>query len=491
MTQNDTVQRPLGSLAARGVLWQGLAVVLGRVLVLGATVVLAHLLAPKEFGLVALALVFVGYFEVIADLGVAEAVVFLPPSKRTNDQAAVFALLFSSGLCATAMLAAPLVASFFDEPRVAPLFRVLSLTLVLGSLAEVPDALLRKNLQFRRRVTVTLTRSVARGILCVVLAMAGLGAWAIAWGNVIGDIAYVIVSWVVIDHRPSWSSRTMRWSEIRPMVRYGVSAAAGVILSKLIFDIDYLIVGRRLGKEALGFYTLAFRVPEMAIITVFFVFSSVSFPILTKVNNDPVRMKRGYLTGVRLQACYGMVAGVGVAVAAPALINGIFGHRWHDSIVPLQALALYAAFRSLGVGAVDVYKAMGRPGIAVWLSVVRFVVLVPTLIFATHWGINGVAIAQAIVALVFAIAMQGLAARVLGLRLAELRDAVAPAVIAGIALAVTGVLVARLGPSEVLLRLALHLVVGALTALVALRITAPTLLGNVRGILASRAAPAA
>jgi PST family polysaccharide transporter len=186
-----------------------------------------------------------------------------------------------------------------------------------------------------------------------------------------------------------------------------------------------------------------------------------------------------------------MVAGVGVAVAAPALINGIFGHRWHDSIVPLQALALYAAFRSLGVGAVDVYKAMGRPGIAVWLSVVRFVVLVPTLIFATHWGINGVAIAQAIVALVFAIAMQGLAARVLGLRLSELRDAVAPAVIAGIALAVTGVLVARLGPSEVLLRLALHLVVGAITALVALRITAPTLLGNVRGLLASRAAPAA
>ncbi|MCU1379996.1 MAG: hypothetical protein JWN29_2979 [Acidimicrobiales bacterium] len=488
MTTNTPAgERPLSAIAARGVLWQGLAMVLGRVLVFGATVLLARILVPEEFGLVALALVFIGYFEVIADLGVAEAVVFLPPSKRTNDAAAAFALAFSGGLCALAMVFAPQVASFFGQPEVAPLFRVLSLTLVLGALAEVPDALLRKNLDFRRRVAVTLTRSIGRGVVSVVLAATGSGAWAIALGNVIGDIGYVIVAWLVVTHRPSWSSRTMRWRELRPLVTYGSSAAAGVVLSKLIFDIDYLIVGRRLGAEALGFYMLAFRVPEMAIITVFFVFSSVSFPVLTRVNGDPARMKRGYLTSVRLQATYGVVIGVGIAVAAPALVGGVFGDRWHASIVPLQALALYAAFRSLGVGAVDVYKAMGRPGMAVWLSIVRFVVLVPALLAATRWGIQGVAVTQAVVALVFAVAMQGLAARVLGLSVAELATAVGPAIAAGLAIAATGVVVAAVGPSNDLVRLTLHVALGGCAALLALRISAPTLLASLRTLLLRRA----
>jgi lipopolysaccharide exporter len=165
----------------------------------------------------------------------------------------------------------------------------------------------------------------------------------------------------------------------------------------------------------------------------------------------------------------------------------VFGDRWHASIVPLQALALYAAFRSLGVGAVDVYKAMGRPGMAVWLSIVRFVVLVPALLVATRWGIQGVAVTQAVVALVFAIAMQGLAARVLGLSMADLATAVGPAIAAGLAIAATGVVTGAVGPENDLVRLTLHVALGGGAALLALRVTAPTLLASVRTLLLRRA----
>jgi lipopolysaccharide exporter len=417
---------------AHGVLWQGLAQVVGKLVVLGTTVVLARLLVPEQFGLVSLSLVLITYAEAFADAGVAQALVYLPRTRATLRAALASSLVAGVGLMVAAMAAAPLLASFFHQPDVTPLARLLAVSLLTASLGALPESLLRRDLRFRSLTVSTVCRVLVTGVVSVSLAVAGHGAWALAWGAVAGSLAYAVVNWLSLAERPDLALWRTTRHDVRQVLAYGVPVAGSGLLARLIANVDYLVVGRMLGATALGHYTLAFRIPELLIINVFFVLSSVAFPMFSRVRGNMAQLRSAYLFSVRLYALYGVCAGVGLAVVAPLVVPVVFGDQWDDATAPLVALALYAACRSIGVGANEVYKAMGRPGLAVWLSVFRLAVLVPALVVgAQHWGVLGVAWAQVATSLVFAVVMQGRAAQVLSLRLRELAGALVPALVTG------------------------------------------------------------
>jgi lipopolysaccharide exporter len=456
-------------------LWQGSSYLFGKVAVLATTLVLARLLFPEDFGLVALAMVFITYADSVADLGVAQALVYLPRSARTTRAALLSALAFGVLLAGGATLGAPAIAALFGEPDVAPLIRLLGFSLLAGAAASVPEALMRRDLQFRRLSAAAVVRSVTVGVVSIVLALLGFDAASLVWGTVAGAVVHAIVVWLAVPDRPDlWLWRT-DGAGLRAVLGYGLPAAGGMLLAKLIFDIDYLVVGRELGAEALGFYTMAFRLPELLIINVFFVVSSVTFPLYSQARGDGDRLRRGYLTSVRIQAAYGVCAGLGVAAVAPVLVPVLLGSNWAPAVAALVPLAVYAALRSLGAGANDVYKALGRPGLSVKISLLRLVVLVPVLIYATRWGFAGVAWAQALAAGAFVVLMQGVALRVLGLRWAELLRAVAPGIVGGLATGAGALLVVGLLPGPDAVVLGVAVLAGTLAGAAGLHLTAPTL----------------
>ena len=420
--------------AVGGVGWNILSYVGGKVLVLASTVILARLLTPEDFGVVGLALVFITYADVLTDLGAAEALIYLPRSRRLNDGALTISLLWSALLTVVAVATAPAVARFFHSDAVTPLFRVLALSLVLGGTAQVPDALLRKELQFRRRMAADLGRAVSQGVISVALAIAGLGVWAIVYGYVGGDLVWSAVAWSLVDYRPGRGFWRIRRETIRPLLAFGIPAVGSALLLVLVFNVDYLIVGRRLPPRDLGYYTLAFRVPQTLIIYLFYTLSTVAFPLFSRTRAEPDHLKRGYLTSLRIQNAYGAAVGVGIAAVAPMLVEVVFGPKWRPSIVPLEAIALYAMFRAFGTGAGDVYKGIGRPRISLWLAIVRLVVLVPLLWLAADPAFGSRAIdyvswVQTAVAFIMAALMQVVAARVIGVSLRQLAGTLRPAVL--------------------------------------------------------------
>src|SRR5688572_28479728 len=171
-----SVRRGLAQLAVRGVLWQALSFGLGRGLTLVTTIVLARLLTPEEFGLVALALVFVTFAEYLTDLGVAQALVYFERDRRTQDAALVVCVASGTVLAAAVLLAAPAIAAFFDAPDVAPMVRVLAASLLISALRQVPVALLRRELAFQRVLVSELARAVVQGAVSITLAATGAGA---------------------------------------------------------------------------------------------------------------------------------------------------------------------------------------------------------------------------------------------------------------------------------------------------------------------------
>jgi O-antigen/teichoic acid export membrane protein/GT2 family glycosyltransferase len=462
---------PLARAAVGGVLWQALSFFAGKSMVLVATAILARLLSPTAFGVVALALVFITFADVVTDLGVAQALVFFPPDRRRNDAALVVCLAVSGAFVVMAMVAAPLVASFFGHPEISAMFRVLSLALLLRATGQVPDALLRKSLHFRPRTIAELNRALVQGIASVVLAILGYGPWAIIDGYLLGCAVWSALLWIAVPYRPNRSFWHLRGAGLRPLLQFGAPAAGTALLLCLVFNIDYLIVGRGLGARALAYYTLGFRIPELVIISVFNVISVVAFPLFSRVREDQQKLHGGYLFGLRVQAIYGVAAGVGLAMAAPMIVHVVFGPRWEPAIVPLEALALYAAFRSLGLGPHEAFRGIGRPDLLVRLSLLRLAVVAPALLIGVRVGIDGVAWAQAVAALPLALAMQVVASRVLAIPLGQIIQALMPAVAValGVALAVAPVRFLMVGPEPV--RLAFAIVAGIAGALLAVAVT--------------------
>jgi PST family polysaccharide transporter len=226
--------------------------------------------------------------------------------------------------------------------------------------------------------------------------------------------------------------------------------------------------------------------PEFLIINVFFVISSVTFPLYTRARNDRERLARGYLTSLSVQSVYGVCAGVGLAVVAPVLVPLVFGQAWRPAIAPLIGLSLYASLRSLGAGANDLYKAMGRPALSVVVSLIRLVVLVPVLIVSTRWGVTGVAWAQAVCSLVFVLFMQAVASRVIQVRVRHVLSAASPALCAGAAILIcAGLLVSM--PIASVPALVVAVAGGAVTALVVFVLGFPSLTNEMQGLLLQRA----
>jgi lipopolysaccharide exporter len=451
-------RQALGRTAVGGAAWEGASFIVGKVLTLATTVILARILTPNDFGLVALALVFISYAEVITDLGVGQALIYLPADRRTTNQALIMSFIWSGTLCIVAILSAPAIATYFERPAVAPMMRILGTSLVIGGIGGIPDALLRKALRFPRRVMAVLARALIKGVVSVVLAVMGLGPWALVWGYIAGEVIWSVVAWSLAGYRPGREGWRLSRDVAGRLLSYGLPAAGSALLLALVFNIDYLIVGERLGSEALGFYTIAYRIPELVVLQALWVVSAVTFPLFSLVRGEPERVRRGYLTSMGLYGVYGAGLGIGIAVMAPMLVPVLFGPRWTASIAPLQALALYAVFGAVGKSALDLFKGLGRPRLAVSLSFVRLVLVVPALLLATNWGIEGVSWAQAATSFVMAALYQAMALRLLELPASRLFRALVPgtAVAAGTLVGAGAVRVLVPGPD--LLRLTAALV---------------------------------
>ena len=414
-------------------LWQGAAFVAARLLLLVSTVVLARFLGPSEYGLISFGLVIVTALNVVSDIGVSQALVYLPDRRRLVDSALVIGVVGSLLLGALWVAAVPVLLDALGHSGSTALqLQLLALVLVITSIGQVPDAILRKRLQFSRRLPAELGRGLGRGLVAVVLALMGFGAWSLVWAEITGAVAYAVICWLMVSHRPGPFREWWNRQEMRTLLRFGIPTALNGGLATAVQNVDYLVIITTLGTASLGYYFVGFRIPELVIISVFLVFSQVTYPLYATVNDDPERLRRGYLLSTRVQATYGFAAGAGIAVAAPVLVPVLFGERYAATVPVMSAIAIYAVFRSLTAGSADVFKAVGRPELGMWLGVARLTLLVPVLFVSTKWGITGVAVGQLVMAVVFALITQQVVCRTMVLPMTRLLKTLVPCVLAGL-----------------------------------------------------------
>jgi PST family polysaccharide transporter len=418
-------------------MWSYGAFASSKLLTLVATAILARLLTPAEFGIVGFATVAITYLSIAQDLGLAGALIY---QREKADRAAhvVFSwnLVLGLGLFLVGVLTAPLAAQFFDEPEVASLMRVLSVTFLIAPLGSVHLILLQKELDFRRKMFPDVGSALVKGAASVALALAGFGVWALVLGHLAGVVVSVVLAWIVVKWRP-------RLAFDRDLTRSLLAFGLPLFLVDLIYvvtgNIDYLIVGRVLGAAALGIYTLAYRIPELLVLGVVSVLSRTMFPAFTKARDSIASLRRGFAASIRYVVIFTTPICVGLFVVAEPLVLVMLGPDWLEAVPVLRVLAAFAWVRSLMSNDGDVYKALGKPGFLARITGLRLVILVPALLIATPYGLVAVAIALLIATVLDKTLRIYLISRQLEMRVTEVVAQFVPAVVAAVPLALVSV----------------------------------------------------
>jgi PST family polysaccharide transporter len=395
----------LGKQVVQGAKWNYGGFLVSKGLLFVATLILARILSPSEFGLVGMALLVITALDILRDFGIGASLIY---RQRDGQAAANLAFLLSAVIGVMLFvgnwLLAPFVTVFFktngpeETATVTGLVQVLGFSLLFAGLGSTQDALLQKAIDYRRRMIPEVGRTLIKGVLQVALALAGFGVWSLVWGQVIGEACATILLWTVSSWRPT---RLLDRTLLRPMVNYGTQIMMVGGLGWLVADIDYLIIGRFLGDAALGLYTLAFRIPELIIRNLAQAVSNVAFPVAARFQEDKAAMRHAYLTMQHYMLAILAPLGFGLFAVTPSLIHILFQDKWEPAIPVMELLSIYMVLSGISHWPGVVYKAVGRPDILNRLSFLKLVLLVPTLWWAaTTYGIVGVGWGQVAVRVV-------------------------------------------------------------------------------------------
>lgn len=418
----------VGHRTLRNMAWAYGSYVGGRVLTLVVTAILARLLTPTDFGLVALVLVAITLLESLRDLGVTQALVLVDEGEEEDYADTTFmagmavALLFAALVAASA----PAAAAAFDEPAVAGLLIVMGLRFPLRALGATHYALAQKRLDFASRTAAEIIDVVVRGAVGIGLALAGAGAWALVGGYLAGTAAMALTLWLRVPWRPRLR---LRREHLPRLLRFGGVVTLVDVLAAFIFTVDNLFVGSVLGPAALGLYALAYRLPELVVQNLANVAGQVLFPAFASLGRE--RLGPAYLLALRSTLLVVVPAAVLLAVLAEELLVLAFGDRWRPAADAMAVLAAYAALTTVSIPSGMAYKATGRPGILLALAVPRAVLLVISLAIFTEDGIAAVAACQAGGAALLTVASTVVAGRILRVGPGAIVRAVLPFAAAG------------------------------------------------------------
>ncbi len=387
--ERDDPSTGIGQRARTAAGWQFLSTGLNTGLQMVTSIVLARLLMPKDFGIVAMATMVTGLAGVFSNLGLGQALVQRREVTDEHTRSAFWGtLVMGLLLCGLVILAAPWVGVYFHEPRMVPVLKLISLTFVLSPFAVVPRSLLQRDLDFRTPFFAGLASSVAYGGAGITMALLGYGYWSLVGASLVSGFVSTVALCLLTRYTPPLIP-TFRG--IADLYGFGVGVTGVGLLTYLASQVDYFAIGRRLNAAALGLYTRAFTLVTMPVSTLAGVLYPVLFPAFSNLQSDLPRLRSAYgrvVTSITLIG-YPMLALLGVC--APELIPVVLGEQWSGAVVPTQIMALMGWVMLIGNPAGAAIKAVGKVYLEWWIQVARIVILAPAVWFATQWGIVGVA----------------------------------------------------------------------------------------------------
>lgn len=389
----------VGRRIAAGAAWMVLFKLSDRVLSLVSMLVLARLLAPADFGLVAIASSVIALLEVFTALGLDVALISKPNVTREHyDSAWTFKILLGLSVAIVLLILAVPAAAFFNEPRVTDVIRVLAIGSFVQGFENIGVVDFRKELRFATEFRFQIAKRLIMIAVTLPLAFAFRNYWALTIGAVTGRFVWVALSYIAHPFRPR-----LALSRVRDLL----SISAWLVFSSTLYyfreQSPNIALGRLAGPRATGLYTLSYDFASLPTLQLIAPINRAVLPGLVKLSGQLEELARNAMNVLALTATLAIPAAVGLALTAPITVPLLLGNQWHDAVPVLQFLALSSAGAALLSSSWAVYLALQNPRTPAYVDCGYVVLLALLLIvLCPKYGAMGAAIAALVASSVIA-----------------------------------------------------------------------------------------
>ena len=424
----------------RGTFWAFISHGSNSVLSLVTTVVLARLLSPKDFGVVAIAMVVWEFVRLFGNVGVAAKLIHQQGDVDRYASAAFWLnILVAFCLAMLTVLISPFAARFYNSELVRPMIILLALGFLVNSFGSVHSTLLNKALDFKKRSVIEVVVNSITNIITIIMAFAGYGVWSLVIPRVLCSPIQVFAFWSVCPWRPNLEFNLSHWKEI---FGYGKYILGANLLRYVNINGDYMVIGKLLGSYELGLYTFAYHLANWPVKNIVYIVNGVAFPAFSTLQNDVNRMKEVFLKITRLLSLVSFPLLIGLLAVSNELIPVVYGEKWNRSIIPLQIIIGFALLISFNSLAGQVVLAVGKPNIDFKFNAIQVPLLLVAILIGVSYGIVGVAVGMSVVVGLLGLIFLKISIGLINLNLGNVLRSLSPALISSLLMLVS-VLVLR------------------------------------------------
>ncbi|MGN6602253.1 MAG: lipopolysaccharide biosynthesis protein, partial [Ginsengibacter sp.] len=379
-----------------GIFYTALARYSGIVISIITGAVLARLLTPREFGIVALVTLFVTFFNMLSEFGLGAAII-QNQTLSEEDVASIFSfsILFGFILAALFYLAAPLIAAFYNNAQLVSVSRLLSLSVLFFSAQIVPRALYIKALKFKQMGIISLSIQIAAGIITIIMAYKGFSYYALVVQSILVSGFSLVVFYLFA---PVKLGLKVKITAVKKIIRFSTFQFMFNFINFFSRNADNLLIGKYFGSAPLGYYDKSYRLMMMPVENLTHVITPVLMPVLSEYQDEKRTVYNTYLKVIKILATIGFPLSVFLYFSASEIIEIIYGHQWEQSIPVFKLLALTVGLQMALSSTGAIFQAVNRTDLMFYGGCLTALFMIAGICYGVFAGKTLISVAQGLVA---------------------------------------------------------------------------------------------
>ena len=349
-------------------------------------IILARILSPREFGLIGMLTIFIAISQSFVDSGFSNALI-RKKNCTQKDYSTVFYFNLAVGILFYAILffLAPLISSFFNEPQLTLLLKVLGIGVLLNAIGIIQRTILTKEINFKLQTRVSIVASIGSGTIAIIMAILDYGVWSLVALTLVRFGLNSLFLWIWAKWKPQRVFSKKSFSEL---FAFGSKLLISGLIDTIYRNVYFLVIGKYFSAKELGFYTRADQFKAFPSQNLNNIISRVSYPVLSSIQDDNEKLKQTYEKIIRTTMFVTFCLMLGMAAVAKPMIITLIGEKWLPAVIYLQMLCFVGMFYPLHALNLNMLQVQGRSDLFLRLEIIKKTLAIPTILIGIFWGIK-------------------------------------------------------------------------------------------------------